>query len=405
MATPIFKCIHAADLHLEQVCTGLDHIPVDFIDPLLDAPYLATESIFTAAIAEEVDGVLLTGDVLSLSEPGPRSLMFLIEQWERLAAREIPVYWAPGGSDPPLRWASAALLPNTVHRLIGKDREIFHPLKNGQQLRLLGPSEQKSTVRAADYPAATDDQRFNIALGYGLASREQLEGLGYQYWAFGGSHLRETLSRNPTMHYAGTPQGRSPLEPGPRGCTLVEIDSEGLVQTSPIVTDAVRWNTFSLKVDPETSEESLYGMMQAHIARGLVDAASRPLLVTWQISGSGPLLRSLQRSDAKNDLLAALNSVDHGGANVWHVAIEVVQPAEYPVAWYEEETIRGEFLRSLQQLQEEGIDPVTWEQYLPCGEKGAEVAAHLVHDQGVDAELAIKRAADLGVYLLSGEDS
>ena len=50
MATPIFKCIHAADLHLEQVCTGLDHIPVDFIDPLLDAPYLATESIFTAAI-------------------------------------------------------------------------------------------------------------------------------------------------------------------------------------------------------------------------------------------------------------------------------------------------------------------------------------------------------------------
>ena len=129
MATPIFKCIHAADLHLEQVCTGLDHIPVDFLDPLLDAPYLATESIFTAAIAEEVDAVLLTGDVLSASEPGPRSLMFLIEQWERLATRGIPVYWAPGGSDPPLRWPSAALLPDTVHRLIGKNREILHPLK------------------------------------------------------------------------------------------------------------------------------------------------------------------------------------------------------------------------------------------------------------------------------------
>ena len=403
MATPIFKCIHAADLHLEQVCTGLDHIPVDFLDPLLDAPYLATESIFTAAIAEEVDAVLLTGDVLSASEPGPRSLMFLIEQWERLATRGIPVYWAPGGSDPPLRWPSAALLPDTVHRLGGKNREILHPLKNGQQLRLLGPSEQKTTVRAADYPAAAEDQQFNIALGYGSASCEALERLGYQYWAFGGSHLRETLSRNPTIHYAGTPQGRSPEEPGPRGCTLVEIDSEGLVQTSPIVTDAVRWNTFAIQVEPETSQESLYGMMQAQIARGLVDAASRPLLATWKISGSGPVLRSLQRSEAKSELLADLNAVDHRGSSVWHVAVEVVQPAEYPAAWYEEETIRGEFLRSLQQLQAEGIDPVAWEQYLPCEEKGAEVAARLATEQGIDAELAIKRAADLGVYLLSGE--
>ena len=133
MATPIFKCIHAADLHLEQVCTGIGQIPVDFLDPLLDAPYLATESIFTAAISEEVDGLLLTGDVLSSSESGPRSLVFLVEQMERLAARGIPVYWAPGGSDPPLRWSAAALFPETVHRLSGKDREIFHPLKTKAQ--------------------------------------------------------------------------------------------------------------------------------------------------------------------------------------------------------------------------------------------------------------------------------
>ncbi|MBC19873.1 MAG: hypothetical protein CMJ74_06395 [Planctomycetaceae bacterium] len=402
MATPVFKCIHAADLHLEQVCTGFDQIPIDFLDPLIDAPYLAAESIFTAALNEEVDAVLLTGDVLSSGEYGPRSLMFLVEQTERLAARGISVYWALGGSDPPLRWPSAALFPETVHRLVGKYREVFHPLKNGQQLRLLGPADQKSTVRSSDYPTAADAQ-ISIALGYGTASQQALAKLDYHYWALGGVHLRETFSRNPTMHYAGTPQGRSPAESGPRGCTLVEIDSEGLVQTSPIVTDAVRWNTFSLSLDPDTSQESLYGMIQSQIARGIVDAASRPLLATWNIAGSGSLVRSLQKADAKKKLLEDLNAVDYGGASVWHVAVEA-QPAEYPAAWYEEETILGEFLRSLRQLQNEGIDSSDWEKYLPCGNLGAQVAARLKSEQNSDSSLAIKRAADLGVHLLSGED-
>ena len=403
MATPIFKCVHASDLHLGQVFSGMDQMPVDFLDPLLDAPYLATESIFTAALTEDVDCVLLTGDVLSADELGPRSLVFLVEQCERLAVRGIPVYWALGGDDPPLRWQPASLLPDSVHRLGGKDREILHQLQNGTEVRLLGPNEQRAVVRPGDYPAV-EDERISIALGYGSASQDALAELGYHCWALGGIHLRETLSRNPTIHYAGTPQGRSPADSGPRGCTLLEIDAEGLVQTSPIVTDAVRWNTFAIEVDSETSHEALYGMMQEQISRGLVDAASRPLLATWKINGAGSLVRSLQTEEATTSLLAQLNAVDHGGASVWHVAVEVLRPAEYPAEWYEEETIRGEFLRSLQLVQQEGLSQADWEEHLPCGEEGAEVAARIARQEGIDPELAIKRAADLGVHLLSGED-
>ncbi len=403
MATPIFKCIHASDLHLEQVFSGMGKIPVAFMDPLLDAPYLATESIFTAALAEEVDCVLLTGDVLSADEPGPRSLVFFVEQCERLAARGIPVYWSLGGDDPPPRWQPASLLPDSVYRLGGKDREVSHPLKNGTVVRLIGPAEQKVTVRPADYPAVEDEQ-ISIALGYGKADWEAIGGLGYHYWALGGEHLRATLSRDPTIHYAGTPQGRSPAESGPRGCTLVEIDAAGVVQTSPIVTDAVRWNTFAIELAPEDSHQALYAMMQEQISRGLVDAASRPLLVNWKIAGTGPLIRSLQAAEAVDGLLAQLNAVDYGGASVWHVAIEVLRPAEYPDEWYGEESIRGEFLRSLQVVQQEGVAEAYWEEYLPSGEVGTEIAARIACEEDIDVDLAVKRAADLGVHLLSGED-
>ena len=403
MATPIFKCIHASDLHLEQTIYGMESLPVALLDPLLDAPYLAAESIFSAALSENVDCMLLTGDILSPQEAGPRSLLFFVEQCERLARRGIPVYWAPGGSDPPGRWQAASLLPQNVHRLHGKEREIIHRLPSGREVRLLGPQENRQAIRSGDYPAV-EDERISLALGYGTVRPESLGELGYHYWALGGEHLRETVAREPTVHYPGTPQGRSPQETGPRGCTLVEIDTDGLVQTSPIVTDAVRWSRYAVEVDSETTTESLYAKMRSELGRGLIDAASRPLLISWRIAGNGPLVRGLQATAAVTEWLEQLNAVDCDGAAVWHVGIEVICPAEYPEDWYAEETIRGEFLRTLKELQEDSAPTLNPVEPLPPGSVGDAVSRRIAEQSDEQTALAVKRAADLGVYLLSGED-
>ena len=158
-----------------------------------------------------------------------------------------------------------------------------------------------------------------------------------------------------------------------------------------------------MEVGPETSHEALYAKMEAEISRGLVDAASRPLLISWQIVGTGPLVRSLQTAEAESKLLEQLNAADHGRASIGHIAMEVVRPAEYPAEWYEEETIRGEFLRSLQVIQEEGLAQADWEEHLPHGAVGTEVALRIAQEGERGHQLAVKRAADLGVHLLSGE--
>ena len=93
---PSLRLLHASDLHLEQPIYGLAEVPDHLRELLIEAPYHAAEQVFEAALAEDVDAVLLAGDVLNVDRAGPPAIMLLLEQFARLGDRGIPVYWAGG---------------------------------------------------------------------------------------------------------------------------------------------------------------------------------------------------------------------------------------------------------------------------------------------------------------------
>ena len=93
------RLLHASDLHLERPIYGLAEVPDQLHDLLIDAPYRAAEQVFEAALAEDVDAVLLAGDVLDVDRAGPPAIMLLLEHFARLSDRGIPVYWAGGKVD------------------------------------------------------------------------------------------------------------------------------------------------------------------------------------------------------------------------------------------------------------------------------------------------------------------
>ena len=95
------KFLHASDLHLDRPVTGLAEIPGHLKETLANAPYAAAERLFDRAINERVDFVLLAGDVVDLDQGGPRCAAFLLGQFERLADKNIHVYWCGGGVDHP----------------------------------------------------------------------------------------------------------------------------------------------------------------------------------------------------------------------------------------------------------------------------------------------------------------
>ena len=99
-----FRFLHASDLHLEQVPTGLAQVPEHLRQQLLETSYQAAEFVFDTALTEDVQFVILAGDVIDIDRAGPRGIAFLRDKFERLAEHDITVYWAGGANDGPDGW-------------------------------------------------------------------------------------------------------------------------------------------------------------------------------------------------------------------------------------------------------------------------------------------------------------
>ena len=95
MSQPL-RLVHASDLHLERPLYGLAEIPDHLRELLIEAPYHAAEQVFETALAEDVDAVVLAGDVLHVDRAGPPAIVLLLDQFARLGERNIPIYWAGG---------------------------------------------------------------------------------------------------------------------------------------------------------------------------------------------------------------------------------------------------------------------------------------------------------------------
>ncbi|MBR0190706.1 MAG: hypothetical protein IJQ31_01410 [Thermoguttaceae bacterium] len=68
-------------------------LPPALSEECLSAPWKSAERVFDLALAQNVDFLLLTGDVLQPDLTGIRGLVFLIGQFNRLRERGISVYW------------------------------------------------------------------------------------------------------------------------------------------------------------------------------------------------------------------------------------------------------------------------------------------------------------------------
>jgi hypothetical protein len=206
-------------------------------------------------------------------------------------------------------------------------------------------------------------------------------------------------------HYCGTPQGRRPEESGIHGCTLVQVDEQRQTRTSLIPTDAARWLSERLLIDDMTTAEDLESRLRERIHTLLEAMPTQALLISWTIGGRGPLLASLRRGGLGGELLDRLRG-DYGYRQppAWSVSIEVELSETLPPEWYEQETIRGDFLRAIRQLQMNPDEPLALEQYLAETHRAGTLAAAVGFPGKAARDVLLREAAALGVDLLSGEE-
>ncbi len=124
MAKESFRFIHASDFHLERPLQDILDLPEHLKRVLVDAPWRAAEAIFEHAVVENVDFVILAGDLLNPVASGAQGVAFLLEQFENLRARNIQVYWIGGNADDTDRWPAAISLPSNVH--LFSEKQVEH---------------------------------------------------------------------------------------------------------------------------------------------------------------------------------------------------------------------------------------------------------------------------------------
>jgi DNA repair exonuclease SbcCD nuclease subunit len=378
---------------------------------------LAAGRVFEAAILEGVAFVVLAGDILQPLMAGPRGLLFLCEQFEKLAAKGIDVYWCGGDIDRPDDWPSALSLPANVHIFPrGRVDEYLVQIDGVPAARVLGTSrEQGQPIRTGEFrPDATG--LFTIAVAFGEAD-PAMQTRGIHYWALGGRHERTTASRDvlvpasanrdtslPSVHYSGTTQGRHFAESGVHGCTLVQVDEQNQVRTSLIPCDAARWLTERIVIENTTNRADLETLFRNRLQLLREASPKMNLLASWTVAGEGDLMHELHHGRLASELLEGLRGeFGFNSPVVWSISLETDHAEVFPPEWYEQETIRGDFLRAIEHLRMNHEESLGIEDYLPESYRAGMLGGVAMIDEKSLRRQMLDEAARLGVELLGGD--
>jgi len=400
-----FRFLHASDFHLERPLGDLDELPSHLREAIAAAPWQAAEAVFEAALVENVDFLLLCGDLLNPVTAGPRGIAFLVDFFEQLHEREIPVYWAAGLADDPQKWPEAMPLPPNVTLFPRGRTETVEVQRGGIPIcQLVGrSSEGRSALHVPSFRVEPSDE-LTIGVGYGTAQADALAEARFDYWALGGLHQRKDEEEGAQLgaHHCGAPQGRSLEESGAHGCYLVDVDADGTGRVHPLDVDRFRYCHVEVDAADIAMTGSVRSLLGERIARLLHEHGERHLLIGWDLAISDG--ESLQGVGDPDELLKWLRrEYGHGKPAAWTVRLVVRPPRKYPKSWHEEDTILGDFLRAAEQHRKVGarelnLHPMTEEH----AGLGAAAETLLAEPSATERPAALDQATLLGVEMLRG---
>ncbi len=408
MSGHTIRFIHAAGFHLEATLQGLYDVPDHLAETLVNAPFAAAERVFAMALREEVDFVILSGDLLDPTNAGPRAVAFLTEQFARLHTKEIPVYWAASRLDQTDGWLSSLEWPGNVHVLPNSSVESLEHRRGELVIaEITGRSWHESRrLRASEFigqPGAVP----RIVVLPDSIQIDDADQSGVRYWGLGGSISADTPHADASVaHCPGSPQGFQPADSGPHGCSLVHIDPDGRVRTRMIPTDSLRWCLPRLNLTAGIAVETVMHEMRSRI-ESLMEEAQRPLLVCWLASGLGrfdsPFARAAQREETLTKLRKEFGFGSPAG---WSVKFELESPHALRAEWCDEDSILGDFMRVVRDYYDEDERPLRLSDVLEDTRLPGGIPASALTEVGLeDRDILLHQAAVMGLDLLRDDDA
>ncbi len=363
----MIKFIHSADIHLDSPLRGLQYYEGAPVESIRGATRQAFKNLVALAISEEVDFILIAGDLYDGEWKDYNTGLFFASQMSKLREAGIRVFIVSGNHDAASQISRQLRMPDNV--------EIFSPKKpetitiDDLDIAIHGRSFAGQVITedlSSSYPDATDGF-FNIGILHTSATGREghepyapctLEGLlskGYDYWALGHVHKREILHEDPWIIFPGCIQGRHIRETGEKGCTLVSVDDRQIIQVEHKEIDVLRWGIRSKDVSEAESIGDVVDLVSAVVAEEAGKSNGRPMALRLIITGNSKAHAGLIANPEQciNDIREVATDISNGDIWIEKVKIKTAAQIDLEEIRNRDDAI-GELLRSIQNLS---IDP------------------------------------------------
>jgi DNA repair exonuclease SbcCD nuclease subunit len=295
------KFIHTADIHLDSPLKGLETHEDAPVEEIRGATRRAFENLIDLALGEEVDFILIAGDLYDGDWKDYNTGLFFAACMGRLATAGIKVFIVSGNHDAASQITKAMPLPDNV--------TLFSPRKpqsvtlDDLGVIIHGQSYSFRAVTdnlAVQYPR-NDAGYFNIGLlhtsltgrggheDYAPCTLDELKSKGYDYWALGHVHKREIVSEDPWIVFPGNLQGRHIKETGAKGATLVTVEEGRIVGVESRELDVLRWADCRADLSECETVESVYDAVRQGIEVELDRAGGKTLALRLVLIGKCPV--------------------------------------------------------------------------------------------------------------------
>jgi exonuclease SbcD len=323
----MFRFIHTADIHLDSPLKGLEAHEDAPVDEIRGATRRALENLIDLAIEEEVNFVLIAGDLYDGDWKDYNTGLFFVRQMSRLDKAKIKVFIILGNHDAANQITKTMPLPDNVtlfsHR---KPQSVklddIGVIIHGQSYASRAVTENL----ASEYPQHNSNY-FNIGLihtsltgregheDYAPCTLDDLKSKGYDYWALGHVHKREVVSEDPWIIFPGNIQGRHIKETGVKGATLVTIEDGRITAVDEHALDVLRWVICLVNLSECETIDSIYDAIRQAFEQELDLAGDKILAMRLALHGSCAIHTQLFNRMAQ--LTEEIRGIAAGVGDIW----------------------------------------------------------------------------------------
>lgn len=414
------KFLHAADLHLDAQLRGLEACAGAPAEHIREATRSALRNLVSLALAEQVDFVVLAGDLFDRGWANIKSWLWTKNEFARLERRPIPVYLLRGNHDFVGEGSQRLAWPSHVHEFRG-DRPDTQTIPH-LRVALHGQSFTGRAVTedlAAGYPEPLPGH-FNLGVlhtsltgdtaheTYAPTTPDLLARKGYDYWALGHIHTHRIERETPPIVIPGCTQGRHINETGPKGCVVVEVEAGHVVNVQFHPLDAVRWQRVTITLNSAEQMHDLLERVRDELEQVRTACDGRQAAVRIELNGSFGAHRTLVADAGREEAMAEIRHIAQALGDVWIEKIHIRTAPPVDIAQLRRgQDLLGELLRDIQRVSD-GTQEELLELAEALGPLAGKAAAELQQaDIRVDSPEALRhwiaQAEGLVVSLLTEE--